>query len=198
MKRIGIVLYVLFSIIIINAGNVRADNAYDWYFGDDPTKTYEAVINGPVDDVFIPATFKANQDIPAGFIVGAGWWSSKDGIWWSPSDWEMALNGSNGSPNNNEGVPQGTHTFFPYRIIGIPYDNKVPAGVYETLTDYCTLNYWIVKNEELNSVHPLNAFKITVNNQVTPAPEPATMLLLGLGLMGLAGVRRRLNRGKVS
>jgi hypothetical protein len=33
---------------------------------------------------------------------------------------------------------------------------------------------------------------INVNAKVTAAPEPATMLLLGLGLVGIAGIRRKL------
>jgi hypothetical protein len=37
----------------------------------------------------------------------------------------------------------------------------------------------------------LQTFSITVQPDVEPIPEPATLVLLGLGLMGMAGARRR-------
>ncbi|MCP4570503.1 MAG: PEP-CTERM sorting domain-containing protein, partial [FCB group bacterium] len=37
---------------------------------------------------------------------------------------------------------------------------------------------------------------VTLTGEETPSPEPSTMLLLGSGLIGLAGFRRKLNRNR--
>ncbi|NLX22802.1 MAG: PEP-CTERM sorting domain-containing protein [Phycisphaerae bacterium] len=33
---------------------------------------------------------------------------------------------------------------------------------------------------------------VVENGTITPIPEPSTMLLLGIGLMGVAGIRRKM------
>jgi len=194
MKKIGIYLFIL-CCITTNARSVRAD-AFLWYFGDNPSSDYEITINGPVDDVFIPANFKASETLPPGFIIGAGMWAKKDGIPYGPgTDWIM--NWYEQVPNYNAGFNANElYHFLPYRINGMDWinnaiNNPVPEGVYESLQEYCTLNYWLIEDVEGKSVNPLNKFKITVTNQASPVPEPATMILFGTGLAGLAATPRR-------
>ena len=45
-------------------------------------------------------------------------------------------------------------------------------------------SYWLLDNVTYN----------TEDNDVPGVPEPATMLLLGLGLLGLVGVRRKIKK----
>jgi len=52
-------------------------------------------------------------------------------------------------------------------------------------------------NLELKGLYPIDNFyhyDFNIEASITPIPEPTTTLLIGLGLMGLAGVRRKFKK----
>jgi hypothetical protein len=71
----------------------------------------------------------------------------------------------------------------PYNFYGVHYEFSLPvnAGVVVTSAEF---NVYMSSSTQIFGVGP--------NIPTDVVPEPATMLLLGLGLIGLAGVRRKM------
>jgi hypothetical protein len=60
--------------------------------------------------------------------------------------------------------------------------------------DYAVTNWSGIKWNDLNGAQSYYGIIEIANGGPIPTPEPATMLLLGLGLIGLAGVRRKFKK----
>jgi hypothetical protein len=65
-------------------------------------------------------------------------------------------------------------------------DSSGPTGAINTSLNNADGDYQFILNYGANNGFP----EVLIASGVSPVPEPATMLLLGLGLMGVAGIRR--------
>jgi len=74
---------------------------------------------------------------------------------------------------------------------GAEYFGFTDANAFSSIT---ITNVGIVNSDGSPSIDLWGIDDITYNGPSTSAPEPATMLLLGFGLMGLAGVRRKFKK----
>jgi len=109
-----------------------------------------------------------NLGSPTGYFIG-GTDSANEGDWeWITGETWSFQNWNSGEPNNVPwAIPSGEDAI---EFAGSGFWNDIPV------TNYSNRGY-------------------IVEYEASPVPEPATTLLLGSGLIGLAGFRRKFKKG---
>jgi hypothetical protein len=143
------------------------------YIGDDSLSAWigpdnDAQVDGPVGTYDYRITFDLTGFVPSTAVIKGGWSTDNGGL-------SILLNGVN---TGNPGTPATQYAigFAPFSIM---------TGFHPGLN---TMDFLV------NNDGGPTALRVEMTGIASPMPEPGSLLLLGTGVAGLAGViRRKLN-----